>query len=153
MLAPWKKCYDQPRPHIKNQRHYFANKGPSRQGYGFSSSRVWIRELDYKKSWAPKTDAFELWGWRRLLRVPWCARRSNQFILKEINPEYSLQGLMLMLKLQYFGLLMQKLTHLKRPWCWERLKVGGDMGDRGWDCWMASTTQRIGVWVISRCCW
>ena len=66
------------------------------------------------------TDAFELWCWRRLLRVPWTARRSSQSILKEINPEYSLEGLMLKLKLQYFG----QLTHWKRPWCWERLKAG-----------------------------
>ena len=71
-------------------------------------------------------DAFELWCWRRLLRVPWTARRSNQSILKEINPEYSLEGLMLKLKLQYFGHLMEELTHWKRPWCWERLKAGGE---------------------------
>ena len=76
--------------------------------YGFSSSHVWMWELDYKKSWAPKNCAFELWCWRRLLRVPWTASRSNQFILKEISPEYSLEGLMLMLKLQYFGHLMRR---------------------------------------------
>ena len=108
MLAPWKKSYDQPRQHIIKQRHYFANKGPSSQGYGFSSSHVWIWELDYKESWVPRIDAFELWCWRRLLRVPWMARRSNQSILKEISPEYSLEGLTLKLKLQYFGHLMQR---------------------------------------------
>ena len=76
-LAPWKKSYDQPRQHIKKQRHYFASKGPSSQGYGFSSSNVWMWELGYKaEHW--RTDAFELWCWRRLLRVPWTARRSNQ---------------------------------------------------------------------------
>ena len=75
-----------PRQHIKKQRHYFDNKGASSQGYEFSSSHVWMWELDYKESWVP----FELWCWRRLLRVPWTARRSNQFILKEISPEYSL---------------------------------------------------------------
>ena len=103
-LAPWKKSYDQPRQHIKKQRQYFANKGPSSQGYGFSSSHVWMWELGYKESW--RIDAFELWCWRRLLRVPWRTRRSNQSILTEINPECSLEGLMLKLKLQYFGQLM-----------------------------------------------
>ena len=77
-----------------------------------------------KKAECWRTDAFELWCWRRLLRVPWTARRSNQSILKEISPEYSLEGLMLKLKLQCFGHLMQRLTNLKRPWCWERLKAG-----------------------------
>ena len=102
MLTLWKESYDQPRQHIKKQRHYFTDKGPSGQSYGFSSSHLWIWELDYEESWVPKNWCFELWHWRRLLRVPWTARRSNQSILKEINPEYSLGGLMLKLKLQYF---------------------------------------------------
>ena len=89
-------------------------------------------ELDCKESWAPKNDAFELWCWRRLLRVPWTAKRSNQSILKEINPEYLLEGLMLKLKLQYFGHLMWRTDSWKRPWCWERLKVEGEGDDRGW---------------------
>ena len=102
MLTPWKESYDKPKEHIKKQRHYFANKGPSCQGYGFSSGHVWMWELDYKvECW--RIDAFELWCWRRLLRVPWTARRSNQSILKEISPECSLEGEMLKLKLQYFG--------------------------------------------------
>ena len=78
-------------------------------------------------------DAFELWCWRRLLRVPWTARSSNQAILKEISPGCSLEGLMLKLKLQYFGHLMQRVTHWKRPWCWERLWAGGEGDNRGWD--------------------
>ena len=86
-LSPWKKSYDQPRQHIKKQRHYFANKDPSSQNYSFSGSHVWIWELDYKESWVLKNDAFELWSWRRHLTVPWTARRSNQTILKEISPE------------------------------------------------------------------
>ena len=98
---------DRPRQHIKKQRHYFANKGPSSQGYGFPSGYVWMWELDYKESWVLKNrDTFELWCWRRLLRVSWTGRRSNQSILKEISPEYSLEGLMLKLKVQYFGHLM-----------------------------------------------
>ena len=98
-----KKSYDQPRQHIKKQRHYFVNKGPSSQGYGFSSG---CESWTIKKVEPQRIDAFELWCWRRLLRVPWTARRSNQSILEEIYPEYSLEELMLKLKLQYFGHLM-----------------------------------------------
>ena len=114
MLAPWKKSYDQQRQHIKKQRHYFTEKGPSSQSYGFSSSHVWMLELDYKESWARRTDAFELWCWRRLLRVPWTATRSNQSVLKEISSEYSFEGLMLKLKLQYFGHLMQRADSFEK---------------------------------------
>ena len=106
-----------------------------------------------KKAELRRIDGFELWCWRRLLRVCWTARSSKQSILKEISPERSLEGLMLKLKLQYFGHLMQKLTHLKRPWCWERLKAGGEGDDRGWDGWMASPTQWTWVWVNSRRWW
>ena len=113
-----------------------TNKDSFSQSYGFSSSHVWMWELDYKESWAPKNDAFELWCWRILLRAPWTARRPNQSILKEISVEYSLEALMLKLKLQYFGTWCKELTDLKRSCCWERLKVG-EGGDRGWDGWMA----------------
>ena len=84
-----------------------------------------------------------------LLRVSWTAKRSNQSILKEISPEYSLEGLMLKLKLQYFGHLMQRTDSLERPWCWEKLNVGGEGDNRGWDGWMASPTQWTWVWVNS----
>ena len=84
-----------------------------------------------KKAEHRRTDAFELWCWRRLLRVPWTARRSNQPILKEISPEYSLEGLMLMLKLQYFGYLMQRTDSLEKTLSWERLKMGGEEDNRG----------------------
>ena len=100
--------YDQPQEHIKKQN--FVNKDLSSQGYGFSSGHVWMWEQDYKESWVPRIGAFELWCWRRLLRVPWTARRSNQFILKEISPGISLEGTMLKLKLQYFGHLMQRVV-------------------------------------------
>ena len=109
MLTPWKESYDQPRQHIKKQRHYFANKGPSSQGYGFSSGHETVKKAEHQR-----IDAFELWRWRRLLRVPWTARRSNQWFLKEINPEYSLEGLMLKLKLQYFGYLMWRADSLAK---------------------------------------
>ena len=112
MLDPWKKSYDQLRQHIKKQRHYFVNKGPSSQSYGISSSHVWMWELDYKESW--RIDAFDQWCWRRLLRAPWTARRPNQSILKEISPEYSLEGLILKLRLKYFGHLMQRTNSLEK---------------------------------------
>ena len=92
-----------------------------------------------KKAECRRIDSFELWCWRRLLRVPWTAGRSNQSILKETSREYSLEGLMLKLKLHNFGHLMRR-TYWERPWCWERLKAGGEGDDRGWDGWMASLT-------------
>ena len=96
------------RQHIKKQRYYFTNKGPSSQGYGFSSGHVWMWEKKkaIKKAERWRIDALGLWCWRRLLRVPWTAKRSNQSIVKELRPEYSLEGLMLKLKLQCFGYLM-----------------------------------------------
>ena len=86
-----------------------------------------------KKAERQRIDAFELWCFRRLLRVPWAARRSNQSILKDISPGCSLEGLMLKLKLQYFGHMMRRANYWKRPWCWERLKAGWEGNDRGWD--------------------
>ena len=108
------------------------------------------------KSWTVKKaehwriDTFELWCWRRLLRVPWTARRSNQSILKEINPGISLEGMMLKLKLQYCG---EELTHWKRPWCREGLGAGEEGDDRGCDGWMASLTRWTWVWVNSGSWW
>ena len=98
--------------HIKKQRHYFVDKGLSSQSYGFPSSHVWMWIIKKADRW--RTDAFEQSCWRRLLRVPWTARRSNQFILKEISPEYLLEGLMLKLKLQYFGHLMWRADLLEK---------------------------------------
>ena len=111
-----KESYDKPRQNVKKQRHYFANKGPSSQSCGFSS----IHSAMYGcESWSPekaecqRIDAFKLWC-LRLSRVPWIIRRSNQSILKEINPEYSLKGLMLKLQLQYLGHLMQRANSLEK---------------------------------------
>ena len=112
----------------------------------------WMWQLDQKESWVPKNWCFWIVMLEKTLRVPWTARRSNQSILMEINSEYSLEGLMLKLKLQYLGLLMQEQTHWKRPRCWERLKAReGD--NRGWDGWMASPTQWTWVWAISARWW
>ena len=147
-----------------------------------------------KKAERRRIDAFELWCLRRLLRVSWTARRTNQSILKQISLGCSLERLMLKLKLQYFGQQQwsfnfmtavticshfvaqenkvyhcfpiylswsdgigchwcEELTHLKRPWCWERLRAGEEGHDRGWDIWMASLTQWTWVWVDSRSWW
>ena len=114
--------------------------------YGYESWTI-------KKAEHQRIDVFELWCWRRLLRVPWTARRSKQSILKEISSGCSLEGLMLKLKLQYFGHLMRRTDYLEKPWCWERLKAGGEGDDRGWDGWMASPTQWTWVWVDSGSWW
>ena len=117
---------------IKKQRHYSADKFLSSQSYGFSSSHVWMWKLDYKESWVLKNrDTFELWCWRRLLRVPWAGRRSNQSILKEISPEYSLEGLML--KLQYFDHLMWRTDSLEKTLMLGKTEGRGEGDNRGWD--------------------
>ena len=105
-----------------------------------------------KKAEHRRMDAFELWCWRRLLRVPWTTRRSNQSILKEIIPEYSMEGLVLKVKLQIFGRLMWRTDSLEKTLmgCWERLKSGRERDDRGWNGWMASLTQWTWVWASSR---
>ena len=106
-----------------------------------------------KKAECQRINTFKLCCWRRLLRVPWIARRSNQSILKEASPEYSLEGLMLKWNSNTLATWWEELTHWKRPWCWERLKVGGEGNDRGWDGWMASSTQWTWVWVNSGSWW
>ena len=105
-----------------------------------------------KKAEHRRTDVFKLWYWRRLLRVPWTAKRSNQYVLKEICPEYSLEGLIVKLKSNTLVTWWEELTHWKRPWCWERLEAGGEW-NRGWDGWMASLTQWTRVWASSGSWW
>ena len=151
-LTPWKESYDQPRQHIKKQRLYFANKGLSSQGYGFSSGHVWMWELDCEESWAPELmflscgvgeDSWESLGlqedptspsWRKsVLGVhwqDWCWSWNSNTLATSC----------------------EELTHWKRPWCWEGLWAGeGD--DRGWDGWMASPTRWTWVWVNSGSWW
>ena len=122
MLALWEECYDKSRQFIKKQKHHFTNRGPYSQSYGFSSSYVWMWEVAIKMAECWWIDAFIFWCWRRLLRVPWIARRSNQSILREINPEYSLEGMMLKLKLQYFGHLMRRADSLKETLMLEKIE-------------------------------
>ena len=112
MLAPWKKSYDKLREHIKKQRYYFANKGP--KAVVFPVVMYGCESWTIKKAECLRLDAFELCCWRRLLRVRWTARRSYQSLLKEISPEYLLEGLMLKLKLQSFGHLMQRTDSFEK---------------------------------------
>ena len=128
---------------LKKQRHYFANKVMSSQSYDFSSSHVWIWELDHKECWALS---------KTLLGVPWTSRRSNQWILKKICPEYSLEGLMLNLNFNTMATWWEILTHYKGPWRWERLKAGEE-DNREWDGWMASLTCWTWVWPSSESWW
>ena len=153
MLAPWKESYNQPKQHIKKQRHYFANKGPASQSYGFSSSHVWMWELDYKESWAPKN-----WHFCTVLEKT----LESPLDCKETQPVHPKGD-------QYWIFIgrtdaeaensntlatwCKEMTHWKRPWCWERLKAGTEGDDRGWDGWMASPTQWTWVWVSSRSWW
>ena len=106
-----------------------------------------------KKAECRRIDVFELWCWRRLLRVPWTARRSNQSILKQISPGCSLEGLMLRWNSNTLATSCEELTHWKRLWCWEGLGAGGEGDDRGWDGWMASLTQWTWVRVNSGSWW
>ena len=138
MIASWQESNDKPRQCVEKQRHYSADKGPDDQGYGLPSGYVSSQSWTVKKAECQRTDAFKLWCWRRLLEIPWTARRLNQSIRKKINPEYSSEGLMLKLRLQ-FGHLRQKAHSLdkkkKKPKtsCWERLQGGGEGDSRGQD--------------------
>jgi len=128
MLTPWKKSYDQPRQRIKKQRHYFANKSSSSQGYGFSSGRVWMWELDYKEIWAPKNWCFWAVVLEKTLESPLDCKEI-QLVLKEISPGCSLEELMLKLKLQYFGHLMRRTDSFDKTLMLGKIEGGKR---RGW---------------------
>ena len=143
--------YDQPRQHIKKQRHYFVNKDPSSQGYGSSNSHVWMWELDYKISWALKNWCF--WtvvlektlesplDWKEIQSVHPKGDHTWVFIGRtDVEAETPI----------LWPPDCRELTHLKRPWCWERLIAGGEGGDRGWDGWMTSPIQWTWTWGNSR---
>ena len=128
-LASWKKTCSKHKQHIKKQRHYFADYGLSSQSYGFSSSRVWMWEVDHKESWVPKN----LWFQMAMLETcesPLTTRRSSQSVLKEISPEYSLEGLMLKLKFQYFGHLMRSVNLLEKTWMLGKIAGRRRMGQQ-----------------------
>ena len=147
------KSYDKSRQHIKKQRHYFVTKVHLVKAVVFPVVMHGCEGWTIKKAECQRIDAFELWCWRRLLRVPWTARRSNQSVLKEINPEYSLEGLWWSLSSNTLATWCEELTHWKIPWCWEGLGAGREGDDRGWDGWMASPTRWTWVWVNSGSWW
>ena len=153
MLSPWKKAMTNIDSILKSRDITLPTTIHLVKTMVFPVVMCGCESWTIKKAEHWGIDVFELWCWRRLLRVPWTATGSSQSILKEISPNYSLEGLMLKLKLQYFGHLMEELTHWKIPWCWERLKAGGDRGNRGWDGWMASLAWRTWVRASSRSWW
>ena len=132
MLTPWKDSI------LKSRNITLPTKVFLGKAMVFPVVMYGCESWTVKKAECWRIDAFELWCWRRLLRVPWAARRSNQSTLKEISPGCSLEGLVLKLKLHYFGHLMRRADSFEVIWCWERLRAGGEGDDRGWDGWMAS---------------
>ena len=134
-FAPWKKSYDQPSQHIKKQRHYVTNKVLSSRSYGFSSSHVWMWDLDYKGSWVLINWCF----WTVVLEKT----LESHLDCKEIKPgnQYWIFIGRTNEEAETLATWCEELTHLKRPWCWERLRAGEEGDDRGWDGWMASPTR------------
>ena len=150
MLAPWNKSCDEPRQCIIKQRHYFVDRGPSNQSYGFSSSHVWMRELDHKEGWVPKNWSFETMVLEKTFENPWDNKE-----IKPVHPKGDQSWL-------FNGRTdaeaetpilwppdEKMMTHLKRPWCWERLRAGREADGREWVGWMASPTQWTWVWANS----
>ena len=152
MLAPWKKSYDQPRHHIKKQRHYFAAKVCLVKAMVFPVVIYGCESWTIKKAEHQRIDAFELWCWRRL---------ESPLDCKEIQPVHPKRDVLCVLWKDWcwswnsntLATWCEELTYLKRSWCWERLRTGGDRDDRRWDGWMASLTQWTWVWVGSRSWW
>ena len=128
MLTPWKKSYDQPRQLLKSRGITLPTKVHLVKAMVFPVVMYGCESKNIKKPEHQRIDAFELWCWRRLLRVPWTARRSNQSILKEISPEYSLEGLMLKLKLQYFGDLMRRADSFEKTLMLGKIESGKRRG-------------------------
>ena len=153
-LTPWKESFDQPRQHIKKQRHHFVNKGPSSQGYVFSSGHVWMWELDCKESWALKNWCF----WTEVLEKTFESPLDSKAI-KPFHPKGSQSWI-------FTGrtdaeaeipILWPPDTKnwliWKKPWCWERLKAGAEGDNRGWGGWMASLTEWTWLWIGSGSWW
>ena len=148
MLAPWQKSYDQLRQHMKKQRHYFANKVCLVKAmvfpvvmYGYKIGLKRKLEKKKKKAERRRTDAFELCCWRRFFRLPWTARWSIQSMVKEISPEYSLEGLMLKLKRQYFGHLIRRADSLEKTLMLG--KIEGRRRGRQWMRWLDGITNSM----------
>ena len=151
MIAFWQESYNKPRQCAKKQRHPFANKGPYSQSYGFSNSHVRMWELDCKESWAPKNWCFWTVVLEKTLESPWTARRSNQSTLKEINPEYSLEGLILKLKLQYFGHLVRRTDSFQKILMMGKIEGRRKRGQQRMR-WSDSITNSMDMSLSKLCC-
>ena len=138
---------------MKKQRHYSANKSPSSQGNGFSSSHVWMWELDYKESWVPKNWCFWTVVLEKTLESPLDCKEIQPVHPKGDQSWVHWKDWCWSWNSNTLATWFQELTHLKRPWCWERLKAGEEGDDRGWDSWMALPTQWTWVWVSSGSWW
>ena len=147
MLAAWKKSYDKPRQHIKKQRHCFTDKDAYSQSCGFSSSYVWMWELDYKQSWVLKN-----WGFWTVVLEKTLERTLDFKEIKPVQPKGN-QSWIFIGRTDADAETPVLWPHWKRPWCWERLKAGGEGDDRGWDGWMASLIQWTWVWASSWSWW
>ena len=151
MLAPWKKSHDKPRLCIKKQRYHFADKGPYSQS--FSSSHLWTWELDHKEGWAPKKWYVRIVVLEKTLESPLDFKE-----IKPVNPKGNQPWIFIgrtdaEAETPILWPLMRRTDSLKKTWCWERLKAGGEGGDRGWDGWMASPTWWTWVWANSGRWW
>ena len=153
MLTPWKESYDQPRQHIQKQRHYFANKVPSSQGYGFSSGHVWMWELDYKESWVLKNWCFWTVVLEKTLESPLDCKEIQPVHPKGDTSRVFIGKTDVEAETPILWPPDAKSWLIWRPWCWERLRAGGEGDDRGWDGWMASPTQWTWVLVASGKWW
>ena len=136
---------------MKKQRNYFDNKGPSSQSYGFSSSQVWMWEMDYKESWVPKNWCFWTVVLEKTLESPLDCKEIQP--VNKGNQSWIFIGRTDAEAETPLATWCEELTHWKRPWCWERLKAGGEGDDRGWDGWMASLTQWTWLWAVSGSWW
>ena len=135
--TPWKENYDQPRQQIKKQRHYFVNKGPSSQGYGFSSSHVSMWELDYKESWVLKNWCFWIVVLEKTLESSLDCQEIQPVHPKRDQSWVFIEDWCWSWNSSTLATWWKDLTHLKRPWCWERLRAGEEGDNRGWDGWRA----------------
>ena len=149
MLVPWKKSYDKLDSTLKSRSITLLTKVCTVKAMVFPVVMYGCQSWTIKKAECWRIDAFELWCWKRPLRVPWTARRSNKSILKEISPEYSLEGLILKFKFQYFGHLMWRINSLEKTVMLGKIEGKRRRGNRGWDGWMLSPTQWTWVWANS----
>ena len=149
MLAPWKKSYANLDSILKSRDITLPSKFHLVKAMVFSVVMYGCESWTINKAGCQRIDAFKLWCWKRLLRVPWTARRSNQSILKEITLNIHWKDWCSSWNSNTLATWCEELTHWKRPWCWKKLKSGGEGDDRGWDGWITSPTKWAWVWASS----